>query len=149
MLYWCKWHFSENKKNFEISLLGMSHSFWSYLFCNAKLHTNKYTHTHSLSSIVYPLICSLYLYLFFNLSLVCLCLFFLPHEYQVLNGNGKNSPQGLLVSFWAILWDSLDLGIYGIHDWSEELIIGWSGGWSGVCFVKNSCFRAGVDTLFL
>lgn len=125
-------------------LIAFDHIYFAMPSC-----TQTNTHTHSLSSIVYPLICSLYLYLFLNLSLVCLCLFFLPHEYQVLNGNGKNSPQGLLVSFWAILWDSLDLGIYGIHDWSEELIIGWSGGWSGVCFVKNSCFRAGVDTLFL
>ena len=110
-----------------------------------QIHTQRHTHTHTHTLYLPLFILSSALYL----SLVCLCLFFLPHQYQVLIGNGKNSPQGLRVSFWAILWDSLDLGIYGIHDWSKELMTGWSEGRSGVYLVENSCFRAGVDKLFL
>ena len=98
----------KTRKRSETSLLGTSHGFDHINFATPRCG-RALTHTHTLSSIVYSLICSLYI------RLVCLYLCFLPHQCKFLNGKGKNSPQGLPVSFRAILWDSLELGIY--HPW--------------------------------
>ena len=128
------------KYTFWECLMAFDHICFAMPRCTqTNTHTDTHTHSHSLSSIVYPLICSLYL------SLVCLCLFFLPRQYQVLNGNGIKEPTGALsfilnhfirFSGPGHLWHPwLEWGvdhwmgrglIWGLSCWEQLL---WSWGW--------------------